>query len=596
MLKSRMKLTQISDEQKVEAALRNQVNLAREPEQVFLNPWADDGVTLLAEPSYFWRTCPAAVIEGVGASESEALNDKIEAFLTQTRRHRKFKQPIVYASVPAILDEVGFRKSFIMAQDRIVLGGAPGTRAVNRFRWANEAEEFDPQQRLVDYFAESLKANQGKRLTIDPEALGPDVDFAITCRNTFNYYHFVTESLCQLCVLDDLDFQGRIYIHFPNNERKLRDFTRNFVAVLFPEYKGRVFFERAPKDYDRVLTAFDLMGVHYLNPYIEPNRLNKLSPSDQIWQGQTPTVAAQGMLQMNTVGSSLIALRERALRTIEGLDFSDLPKKFYVGRDTRQSRTRHMEGEDKLFDHLKMFGFEYVVFENMHPLEQVALMANAEIMISYHGAGFTNMLFASPETYVIEIGTLQTAMTRWGDFWPVANAAQCKYVSFYADYKGVAPGDEPNPFKEELLPTALSHQGAGQLMAFVVALDGHIPDMPTSGDLLKLARTLFRVGAVDKALCVLEAHPKLLAGHMDLLLLLADCHKEADAPKSELMAIDAAFKADPSRWQTLVRMVWCANRCERPQVIRWAMARLQADFPERHDAFLKNHDWVRYVV
>ena len=242
MLKSRMKLTQISDEQKVEAALRNQVNLAREPEQVFLNPWADDGVTLLAEPSYFWRTCPAAVIEGVGASESEALNDKIEAFLTQTRRHRKFKQPIVYASVPAILDEVGFRKSFIMAQDRIVLGGAPGTRAVNRFRWANEAEEFDPQQRLVDYFAESLKANQGKKLTIDPEALGPDVDFAITCRNTFNYYHFVTESLCQLCVLDDLDFQGRIFIHFPNNERKLRDFTRNFVAVLFPEKHAALVF------------------------------------------------------------------------------------------------------------------------------------------------------------------------------------------------------------------------------------------------------------------------------------------------------------------------------------------------------------------
>ena len=589
-------LTKVNHEQKDEAALRNQVNLAQEPEQVFLNPWADDGVTLLAEPPYLWQASASALIEGVGASESDMLNDKIEAFLTQTRRHRKFKHPIVYASVPAILDEVGFRKSFILANDRIVLGGAPGTRAINRYRWTNEAEATDPQQRVVDYFAKSLKANKGKKLQIDPEALGPDVDFAITCRNTFNYYHFVTESLCQLCVLDDLDFQGRIFIHFPNNERKLRDFARNFVAVLFPEYKGRVFFERAPKDYDRVLTAFDLLGIHFMNPEMDANQLNKLAPSDQFWQGQTATVASQGVLQMNAVGSSLIALRERALRSIEGLDFSDLPKKFFVGRDTRQSRTRHMEGEDELFDHLKMFGFEYVVFENLHPLEQVALMANADVMISYHGAGFTNMLFASPETYVIEIGTLQTAMTRWGDFWPVANAAQCKYLSFYADYKGVAPEDAPNPFKEDLLPAALSHQGIGQVMAFVVALDGLVPDMPTASDLLKLARTLFRVGEVDKTLCVLEAHPKLLAGHLDLLLLLADCHKHADAPTSELKAIDAAFKADPSRWQTLVRMIWCANRCQRPQVIRWAMARLQADFPDRHDAFLKNHEWVRYVV
>ena len=95
-------LTKVNHEQKDEAALRNQVNLAQEPEQVFLNPWADDGVTLLAEPPYFWQASASALIEGVGASESDLLNDKIEAFLTQTRRHRKFKHPIVYASVPAI--------------------------------------------------------------------------------------------------------------------------------------------------------------------------------------------------------------------------------------------------------------------------------------------------------------------------------------------------------------------------------------------------------------------------------------------------------------------------------------------------------------
>lgn len=576
--------------------MRKQANLSQEPEQVFLNPWLDDGVRFLSEPIDLWRNMPPAVIEGIGASADTALNTKIENFLAQTRRHRKLKKPIVYPSVPAILEDVSFRKSVILANDRVILSGAAGMRALNQYRWTNEKADFDPQIRLVEYFAKSLALNKGKKLKVDSEALGPDVDFAITSRNTFNYYHFVSETLCQLCVLDGLDFQGRVFIHFPNSEEKTRDFARNFVATLFPEFEGRVFFERAPKDYDRVLTAFDLVGIHYLNPALDTISLDKLAPSEQIWQGQTATVASQNMLHMNVVSSALIALRDRALRMIEGMDFSDLPKKFFVGRDTRQSRTRHMEGEDALFDHLSLFGFEYVVFENMHPLEQIALMANAEVMISYHGAGFTNMLFARPETCVIEIGTLQTAMTRWGDFWPLANAAQCKYISFFADYKGVQAGEEPKPFKDELLPAALSLQGVGQLMAFVVARDGHLPEMPDAGELLKLARGLFRAGEVEKALAVIEANHHLTAGQFDLHMLMADCYKHLDVPQSELIALDAAIKADPTRWQSLVRMIWCANRCERPQVIKWAVERLELDFPERHEAFLKNHEWVQYVV
>jgi hypothetical protein len=133
-------------------------------------------------------------------------------------------------------------------------------------------------------------------------------------------------------------------------------------------------------------------------------------------------------------------------------------------------------------------------------------------------------------------------------------------------------------------------------MVFVVALDGHVPQMPTAGDLLKLSRTLFRVNKVDEALTLLEAHPKLMVHHRDLQLLLADCYKHVDAPKSELIVLDATFKAHQKRWQTLVRIIWCANRCQRPQVIRWAMARLRVDSRDRHDAFLKNHEWVCYFV
>ena len=299
---------------------------------------------------------------------------------------------------------------------------------------------------------------------------------------------------------------------------------------------------------------------------------------------------------MNTVNSSLIALRERALAATRGQRYDHLPRRFFVGRDTRKSRTRFMAGEDLLFEHLQMFGFEYVVFENLSPLEQIALMAQAEVMVSYHGAGFTNMLFAHPDAVVIEIGTLQTAQHRWGDFWPHANAAQCTYVSFFADFNTENPLSEPDFATDGIVPVNLSEEAAGQVMAFVVTMLGHQPKLRTVAALERTARQVFQAGRVQAALALLEAHPDLVARAAALCLLKADCHKDLQEPKSELVALDAAHKADPARWQTLVRMIWCAKQCDRPQVIRWALSRLKTDFPARHAAFVGNHAWVRYVA
>ena len=95
---------------------------------------------------------------------------------------------------------------------------------------------------------------------------------------------------------------------------------------------------------------------------------------------------------------------------------------------------------------------------------------------------------------------------------------------------------------------------------------------------------------------LLEQHALLVNDDVDLCLLKADCHKQQDEPKSELLALDQAFKADPMRWQTLVRIIWCANRCDRPQVIRWALSRLKSEFPERYSVFVENHKWVRYIA
>lgn len=572
--------------------LRNKIELSTGPDALFLNPWREEGLKLLEQPEYLWREIPSGIIDGFAVSAHDEVNAKIRSFVTHSKRHKQFRTAIEINSVAAVVDRASFRKSHVLAGDKLVLSGSSATRLFNTYRRKNEDSDENPVEALNAYLKSCRTANKGKQLKVELTFLEPDLDFAIECRNTFNFFHFMTESLCQLCVLDSVGFQGNVYFHFPNQEEKQGGFTIAFVEALFPEFTGRVFFERAPKEYDVVLTAFDFGGAMGQVPHEDVSRLEKIAPP----ASSVSSLEFQPILAMNSVSAALVSLRARALRMIEGHNFSHLPKRFFVGRSDDQSRNRPLAGDALLLKHLKDFGFEYIVFEELHPLEQIALMANAEIMISQHGAGFTNMLFASPDAYVIELGTLQTAQFRWADFWPLAHAAQCRYLSFFADFNATDPLREPVFSEDGIVPPAISEKAAAQIVAFVVTLLGHAPTMPDVETLRVLGRRVLRAGAAALVIGLLSKHEQMVRRDASLCLLLADCHKALDEPKSELLALEQAHSADPARWQTLVRIIWCANRCERTQVIRWALSRLAADFPDRHDAFVSNHDWVRFVA
>ncbi|MGJ8546124.1 MAG: glycosyltransferase 61 family protein [Sulfitobacter sp.] len=548
---------------------------------------------LASEPRFFWRAVDPAIICGFPASADDEMNQRISGFVAATQKNRQFTKAIEFDTVPALLSHAQFRKSYVLAEEKLLLNGSSGNRLLNQYCRDDADRAEDPEQELHRYFEECRRQNAAAAFAFaEPEEIA-GMDFAVECRNTFNYFHFLTESLCQLCVLDQFDFQGTVYFHFPNSEDKQRDFAIGFVEALFPELAGRVVFERAPKDYDKVLTAYDLIGCHFQFPQPETGGIAEYFP-----EGGKPLVGALGRntLTMNSFRSSLASLRQRALKAVEGLDMSHLPRRFFVGRDDRHARDRQMDGFEGLYDHLDLFGFQFVVFESMSPLEQIALMVNAEMMISCHGAGFANMLFANHDTWVVELGTYQTATSRWADFWPLAHVAGCRYVSFFADHKQDDPLREPIFAADGIVPVSLSEAGLARVMAFVVSVLGYVPKLANRAELLALSKGLLEAAEPERALAVLDAHIPLLESDVALCLIQADCHKELDEPKQELIALERAVRANPNRWQTLVRMIWCANRCDRPEVVRWALDHLRTDFPKRFEAFTANHDWVHHVA
>ncbi len=76
-------------------------------------------------------------------------------------------------------------------------------------------------------------------------------------------------------------------------------------------------------------------------------------------------------------------------------------ERIFVSR--QDSSTRVMVNEDELFGELSKHGFRRVQLAKLSVREQANLFAHAEVVVSAHGAGMTNILFCEPETKIFEI-------------------------------------------------------------------------------------------------------------------------------------------------------------------------------------------------
>jgi len=563
------------------------------PQDLILNPFVDRGLAALGPPAYYWQPCPAARIKGFSASEHPEITEKIEGFIARTERHRAFSQAVMFNSFPVVMEDVAVQKSHQTVCGKSPISGAAGIRLLNRYCFDGATAGTNAEASLMDYFNTAAQPGVLTTFPVHTGPLPPQTPFVIEARNTFNYYHFISETLCQLCLVEEAGIRGPIYIHYPNRDDKTGAFCMGFIRALFPELAERVIFQRVPAQHRQAVGAYNFLASFYLLPPKDRAGIDALAPSDFYWKGPRATRMAHSVLKLNSVDSALFKLRARALRAIEGKDVSHLPRRFWVAREGEASRSRPMKGEQELVDMLRLFGFATVTFESLSPLEQIAIMANAEMMISYHGAGFANMLFAAPQSHVIELGTLQTAVWRWGDFWRLAHVSQCRYVSFFADFNKDDPLTEPSFNEESIVPVHLSTKGRAQVMAYVVSILGRYPELGRIEDLRQLTSRLTAAGAEDQALDLLMRNEALSKTDADLCLWRADFHKQRYEANAEFLALLDAWAADGTRWQTLIRMIWYGRKVDNGKIIGWALGLLEADFPDRHAAFVNSAEWLR---
>ncbi len=562
------------------------VDFSKPPEAFFHAPGNDTGIEMLHEFDWAWRPVEGGTISAFAASDHQNVNDQINSHINTHFNQRRFHQPVEINTIPVRMRDVGYKHSFVSVAGKWVLQGASGTRLRNKYYQKNLGSTPE-----IDHNVKAKFEQQAATARMFPMAneFDPKLDFTIECRNTFNFYHFLTETLCQLCTAADINVEGRIIILSPSED--VKPFIREWVDAIFPDLKDKVVFQTTPASFETVLSAFNLRHAYcQMGPQVIPD-LDAFAPDGWMWQGRKADRPSQALLAMNSFDRNLRRLRERALRLAEDVDIRRFPKRFYVARKPGGPRDRTMRGEDDLVAKLQSFGFQKIYFEDLTPLQQVAIVANAEVMISYHGAGFANMMFANPKTHVLEIGNLQSALYRWADFMPHAHVSGCNYTCFFADFYSDDPSHVPDMRSNNLQPVAIGEVGIRKVITYVEAVLIHPKDIKNHDHLMQIALLLNSGKNFEKLSPILAQHKNMVAANVDLLVMQANCHRHTGNPRGAFDSLSAAWRLTTRRPVILERMVRLAAEISGREAARLLLNLHLKHYPGRHRTFQNHFDW-----
>lgn len=209
------------------------------------------------------------------------------------------------------------------------------------------------EQYLVSTFGKSLKKI----------CLPEDKTYALIHTKWFNYSFWMTSSLVRLRMLC---LQQKDYtLLYPEEWDKIAYIKDTLCA--FPDLK----IERIPA------------GVHVQVPHL---LLPEVRPF-------TACLNGDDIMDVSNYLQSFYA------NEIANLPVA--PPKIFVNR--KKASCRKVINYEEVRQIMKKYGYVEVDFDDMSVVEQIAYMRCAKKVVMLHGAGMTNMMFATPNTKVLEL-------------------------------------------------------------------------------------------------------------------------------------------------------------------------------------------------
>ncbi|MDS9470062.1 glycosyltransferase family 61 protein [Paracoccus sp. MBLB3053] len=395
---------------------KNRSNLNIAPEDILI-PGLDHGLRLVRDESLDTGRIPPIKLDFL--SLSPEIEHRISTYRAMWKNDTWIKSA-TFPTVLAVADSVSFSRGTMTIGGKFLLNSAPGARLRTRISQNNR----ELSEAISDHLTELSFSN-----TKAPEVYQgewKDLDLVIEAKNFFNYYHFVKEALPNLTLYQQYDLQGKVV--FCGVGSKISTFVHELCKTWFPSIYDRIEFRigNDRPDYDRALIPFNTMHLYF------QTRRQVMSPIEDVG-ARVPRRASPenfGTVANNSCEAPLLNLRETVRQALA--PSTNEKRRLYVTR--KSSRVRRVVGEEILISKLSRLGFECISFEDLSIREQAQTVSEAEMIVSIHGAGMTNMLFADPGCRVIELSNLQTLRKRFGDFNPLAIASGVHYCHVFLDH------------------------------------------------------------------------------------------------------------------------------------------------------------------
>ncbi|MEM7210380.1 MAG: glycosyltransferase family 61 protein [Pseudomonadota bacterium] len=230
-----------------------------------------------------------------------------------------------------------------------------------------------------------------------------------------NYYHWFGEQMPRIELLRqhiDLAELDTLVVF----ARELPSFISESIALLFPEFRGRI---------HNVTRHSALLEEGY---FFVPAILGRSDGSASPGKGAI-TRHEDGTLTRETWGSI-----ERISKHVDVMlgNLAEKGRSRVLCVSRRNSRVRHWINEDDLLGRLASTGVACIFAEEHSVAEQAEMFRSADIVIAQHGAGLANIMFCRPGTRVIEVTTRNHISRAW-DFAKIGVARQLEYHVVVAD-------------------------------------------------------------------------------------------------------------------------------------------------------------------
>jgi capsular polysaccharide biosynthesis protein len=273
----------------------------------------------------------------------------------------------IAAPVPIRLPAVSayrFASASVSSGSRSVILEKANTVVLERVTTATDVDGDYSQTDIYYHTAEHALVRTTKTETLPSGII-------INCSNEVNYYHWMIDALAQLQFCEELPAAYADHPILISATSQKMEAVRSMIESIAPR-RRMVFLKN--------LCTYVVTDLLYIS---QPNNMLPHLRHGSCYEARYAFARPE----------SVLFLREKGLHLSRAIDTSNRPRRIILAR--RGSLRQY--NQEELISMGQSYGFSPIYLEDMPFAEQVAIVANATMIIGPSGAAWTNLLFASSE-------------------------------------------------------------------------------------------------------------------------------------------------------------------------------------------------------